>query len=752
MLTTNRRLILLLFTAIIFLYYGWSFLFSEEAFRRSIGASIFSMVTGMITLVLLLNVVKKSSSGSKRNFWLLLGTGVFLNIIGNVIFLFSIINQGFVSVYDFSFLLWLGAYIFYLMALVQKTKSLSNSTANSPFTFNIIVFMTVSVTISIHFLITPIWLLSENSFFLTMIGLFYTITDLSILFLITYLYYLSKSSKERPMIVLLIFGFIFQITGDSAFLYLTLREAYQHGGAIEPIWLLGLMFIGLAALFSEETSVENSLNNSTYLDNSETVFPYISVIILMVLGIHSYHYEFNALSIGMLLIFIMIVSRQFVIIRKNKILMDEYKYLAYHDSLTGLNNRASFNEQLIHYMDEAKQAQSSVGLLLIDLDRFKLVNDTLGHHIGDRLLEIAAQRLQYVLNEDDVLYRIGGDEFVVISPNATEENCIEISETIIKEFRASFIVDHHDISISPSIGISLYPRNAEESQQLLKNADFAMYLAKGNGRNSYCFFHSDLNDALTRKVKIENELRRAIERNQLVLYYQPIVDLKTGQPTGVEALVRWFHPEMGSISPAEFIPIAEETGQIIPIGDWVLETACKQNLAWQKEGLPPVTISVNVSVRQFQHTDFIAKVKNVLETTGHKPALLELEITESIMQNVNESINILKQLKDIGVKTAIDDFGTGYSSLHILKKLPIDTIKVDKLFIDDITDEANQPIVKTIIDIGANLNLRVIAEGIETIEQANILTQYQCHFGQGYLYSKPVPAEMVPGTFRGQIK
>lgn len=740
MLTTTRRIIVLSFFAIIILSYLWSIIFIDDGLMRSLGAIIFSIITGLISMSVLAVVIHKAS-GDKKKFWMILGTGVTVNTIGNAIYYFTIVNG---TYFDVSYVLWLGAYILYLSALVYKAKTLSNSFSNSPFLFNITVFMTTSVTISAHYLMSPIWAVSEHSIGITIIGLFYSITDLGILFLITYLYYLSRFSKERKTILFIITGFLFQIVADSAFLHLSIEGRYQHGGLTDPIWLVGVMFIALAAVNSQDASAKIASEEANLqLENKEMLFPYISVIILVLLVIQSYQWDFNVLSFGLLIVFIMILGRQFAIIKKNRSLVEEYKHLAYHDSLTGLKNRASVHHQLDHYMEEAKATTSSVGLLLIDLDRFKMVNDTLGHHIGDQLLIHAAQRLRRLVHGDDLLYRIGGDEFVVILPDATEQKCVEVSELIIEQFRTSFTIDHHDISISPSIGISFFPRNAKDSQQLMKNADFAMYLAKSNGRNQYCFFHSDLNDALSRKVKIENELRKAIQNQQLVLYYQPIVELKTGQPTKVEALVRWFHPELGTISPVEFIPIAEETGQIIAIGDWVLETACKQSKLWQKDGLPPLTVSINVSVRQFQHADFIPKIKHAIEESGLKPEFLELEITESIMQNVNDSILILDQLKQIGVKTALDDFGTGYSSLHILKKLPINTLKIDKVFIDDITEAGNQPIVKTIIDIGMNLNLEVVAEGIETFEQSNLLAQYQCQLGQGYLYSKPMKAEEV---------
>src|SRR5690606_14475442 len=382
----------------------------------------------------------------------------------------------------------------------------------------------------------------------------------------------------------------------------------------------------------------------------------------------------------------------------------------------------------------------TLALLLIDLDRFKMINDTLGHHIGDNLLPICAKRLKDTLPSSNEIYRLGGDEFTIIIPNTNPNNCIITAEKILEEFSKPFVIDEYEISITPSIGISTYPNNGTNADELMKNADAAMYLAKANGKNNFQFFNSELNRQLERKVAIEHGLRKALEENELSLYYQPKVDLHSGRIIGSEALLRWNHPEFGLISPNEFIPIAEETGDIAAIGDWVLQTACKQNRKWQKMGFPFLTIAVNVSARQFQQQDFLKKIHMGLQEIGYSPKLLELEITESIMQNIKESTEMLKSLKATGIKTAIDDFGTGYSSLFILKELPIDTIKIDKAFIDDIKEAGDYSMVRPIINMGLNLNLEVVAEGIEDEFQAEVLAKNQCNYGQGYLYSKPVQA------------
>lgn len=642
---------------------------------------------------------------------------------------------------DFSYLLWLLAYSFFLAALIYKTKTINTSISNSTYIFNIIVFMTAATAISFYYLINPIWIFSDESLFLTLIALGFQITNLGILFVITYLYYFSKKSKDKNYLILIYAGFLLQIIADSSYTYLSAIGSYQSGSLLDPIWLVALMLIALAGLFAQKNENQPKWEIKTYFHRKETIVPYASAVVLLILVLQSYQWELNALSIGFSVIFLMIIFRQLLILKKNNQLINEYRHLAYHDSLTGLNNRISFKEDLVQILVEAKQNNSSVALLLIGLDRFKTVNDTLGHYMGDQILKKASERLKDCPEVGKWIYRLGGDEFVIIVPETTETRCIVAAKIILKDFAKPFLVDNHQITISPSIGVSLSQVNGDNCDSLLKTADAAMHLAKVNGRNNFQLFDSALNQSMSRKIKIESELRKAIRKNQLMLFYQPIIELKTKQVIGMEALLRWEHPELGSISPDEFITIAEETGQIVAIGEWVLRKACHQNKLWQKANLPFLYVSVNVSVRQFQRSDFVKTVKTILKETELSPNYLQLEITESTMQNVKKSTEVLNKLSVIGIRTAIDDFGTGYSSLHILKEIPFNTIKIDKSFINDLTKAKNHAMVKTIIDIGLNLNLKVVAEGIENQHQARALTEYKCDYGQGYHFLKPVSAE-----------
>lgn len=424
------------------------------------------------------------------------------------------------------------------------------------------------------------------------------------------------------------------------------------------------------------------------------------------------------------------------------------KDMAYHDALTNLPNRYFFNDYMKKILSNANNEQK-IAVIFIDLDRFKIINDTMGHAFGDILLKEVSKRLIKCVRKQDVVCRYGGDEFIILMNDIDESKVIKVAKRIIKEFNSPFLIGNQEIFTSPSIGISLYPTDGDDVESIVKNADMAMYHAKEKGRNNFKFYKSNLSQDIYRKMDLENGLRKALDNNEFTIHYQPKFNLGTGKILGMEALIRWKHPKYGLIPPNEFIPLAEETGLIIDIGKWVLKTACKQNKIWQEAGLPSIDIAVNISARQFQQSNFLNIIKEVLEETKLNPVHLQLEITESIMQNIDELNLILNELKKIGIQVSVDDFGTGYSSLSILQQLSIDTLKIDKSFVNDITVGLNtSPIVKTIIDMGNNLGLNVIAEGIENEEQINFLKQNKCFIGQGYFFSKPLPADEIEKIFK----
>ena len=418
------------------------------------------------------------------------------------------------------------------------------------------------------------------------------------------------------------------------------------------------------------------------------------------------------------------------------------KKMAHYDDLTGLANRRQFQKKLNDILLASAKNKESFALMFLDLDRFKTVNDTLGHNTGDLLLTKVASRLQSSIRCTDIAARLGGDEYAILLPSITREEAELIARRIQEEMSRFFLIENLDIFISTSIGISLYPDNGSDAETLVRNADAAMYFAKESGKNNYQFFTNDLHRNISNKLMLEREMHRALEEGHFHLHYQPQINMKTGQIIGVEALIRWNHPKIGPISPAEFIPLAEETGLIIPIGAWVLQTACAQNKAWQDAGLKPVCMSVNVSLRQFMQFQFTKQVEQILHQTGLAPEWLDIEITESMTVDVVHAQQVLSRLRDIGIHVSIDDFGTGYSSLSYLSKFSITKLKIDQSFIRDLTED-HQAIVKAIIDLARNLNLDVIAEGVESNEQAELLMALNCMEAQGYLYAKPLSPEEI---------
>ncbi len=423
---------------------------------------------------------------------------------------------------------------------------------------------------------------------------------------------------------------------------------------------------------------------------------------------------------------------------------EKLNYLAYHDVLTGLPSRTLFLDRLAQALTNAHRHGDRLGVLFIDLDHFKNVNDSLGHHAGDILLKQVADMFSACMREGDTVARLGGDEFAVILESmAAEDDAWIVSQKILKLMTTPLTIEGHELLVSCSIGIALFPKDGEDAKALLQSADGALYLAKNKGRNNAQFCTAEMNAKALERLTLENELRQAINRHEFLLHYQPRVDIVSGEITGMEALVRWQHPVQGLLYPTEFIPVAEESGLIVPLGEWVLRTTCEQNKAWQRAGLKPVSVAVNLSARQFKQQDLVELVTRILQETELDPSYLELELTESmVMQNVEATIATLNQFKAIGVKLSIDDFGIGYSSLNYLKHFPIGFLKIDRSFVRDVTTNRDDAIIaKIIISMAHDLGLKVIAEGVETEEQKSFLSLHSCDEMQGYFFSTPIPAE-----------
>jgi diguanylate cyclase (GGDEF)-like protein len=437
---------------------------------------------------------------------------------------------------------------------------------------------------------------------------------------------------------------------------------------------------------------------------------------------------------------------------------DKIRELAYFDSLTGLPNRESFMMHVDQSIKSANRHKQKMAALFLDLDDFKRINDTLGHTIGDMLLKAISERLLDCLRSSDILghtaenvstnmvARFGGDEFTILLTEIRDSgDAAVVAQRIMETLMTPLNLAGHEVVITPSVGIAVFPEDGNNTEVLFRNADTAMYSAKRSGKNNFQLYNNAMNSSALERLTMENHLRKALEQNELQLHYQPQQELDSGRIIAVEALLRWQNGELGNVPPDRFIPMAEDSGLIIPIGEWVLRTACTQLKAWQDTGVPVARMAVNISVRQFMYPGFIQLVQEVIEETGLNPESLELEITESLlMQDADGAIHLLNELKALGVQLAIDDFGTGYSSLSYLKRFPIDRLKVDKMFVREITTNTEDAaITRAVIAMANNMNLRVIAEGVETAEQLNYLAKEHCHEIQGYYLSRPVPANEI---------
>ncbi len=417
--------------------------------------------------------------------------------------------------------------------------------------------------------------------------------------------------------------------------------------------------------------------------------------------------------------------------------------LAYYDPLTGLPNRLLFHDRLGQAIERARRNRQFLAVMLVDLDRFKLINDSLGLRVGDAMLRAVGERLRQSLRKSDTVARLGGDEFMVLLHGVgSAEATARVAQKLLDCLRPPFRIQGDELDTSACIGIAMYPHDGTDPEVLIKNADTALGRAKEQGRNHYQFFTTDMNAAAFQRLMLENRLRRALAQEEFVVYYQPQIDLRSGRIVGVEALLRWFHPDHGMVPPAEFIPLAEETGLIVPIGEWVLETACRQVRAWHGQGFGSLRLGVNLSARQFQQRDLVGRIGRLLAELDFPAELLQLELTESVvMRDAAESVARLRELTALGVELALDDFGTGYSSLGYLRRFPIRALKIDRTFVHDIAaDPTSAALCRAIVALGTSLDLRVVAEGVETVEQLRLLRAFGCHEMQGYLYSRPLPA------------
>lgn len=454
---------------------------------------------------------------------------------------------------------------------------------------------------------------------------------------------------------------------------------------------------------------------------------------------------------GILLALIIVLPLRALPLRALKRSQQRLMHMAHHDALTGLPNKALLTDRLNQAILYAQRYQRCVTLVCIDLDNFKTVNDSLGHDVGDELLKQTAARMQQAVRRTDTVVRLGGDEFIIIlfdQPEKTE-SLTGTLQKIREAVAQPLLISGHTLQVTCSMGLAAYPGDGEDVTTLLKNADAAMYQAKELGRNNFQFYTEEMNSRLKERIFLQQGMRNALANGEFTLMYQPQVHTQTGDIIGVEALLRWKHPQLGMISPAKFIPLAEESGMIVPIGEWVLRSACRQNKAWQELGIGPLKVSVNVSARQFKESNWIATVADTLKESGLDPQYLELEITESlIMENIDRAVEVMNELQKMNVQLSIDDFGTGYSSLSSLKNFPVARLKIDQSFIRSLPgNDDDKSIAMAVIALAHRLSLKVVAEGVETAQQRAFLQENECDEMQGYHFSKPVPPEEIGKMF-----
>jgi diguanylate cyclase (GGDEF)-like protein len=632
--------------------------------------------------------------------------------------------------------------------------------------------MAAAIAFSWHFIIRD--LQTQHIF----IG--YPIGDL-ILFFGAMVFYLG-SKKLSSFRILILSSLLIQVIADCSYLIFTMMNIPFSEGLFHPLWSLSPLLLGIAgtlAIANGDTSpaTKNKIHSLKESITLRLLLPYISVILLFMIMI-SQHHDSISLIIGSATAILLLIVRHIFASLENQTLLAKYhelteelelkigertaelssknrqllsaarkmKYMAYHDVLSGLPNRRMFLERLKAAMDEAKRNHYKLAVIFIDLDRFKNINDTLGHEFGDLLLKHVTKEMAKSVRRIDTISRQGGDEFtVLLNRIRSEEEVIPLVERMRSIVAKPITIQSQELHVSMSIGIAFYPSDGKSTEELMKNADMAMYRAKEEGRDNYKFYSMDMNTAISRKMALENGLRKALKNDEFVLNYQPQVSLHTGEIVGVEALLRWNTTETGMVSPNQFIPVAEESGLIIPIGEWVLKTACIQGKTWHDNGQSDLKIAVNLSPVQFLHDNLVGTVINALKTSGFNPNYLELEITEGVaFTNAEAAIKKMQAIRELGVRISIDDFGTGYSSLMYLKSFPINTLKIPKPFNQDIMrSQKDKALVETIIYLGHSLGLSVIAEGIESNEQLRFLKEHHCDVVQGDLYSKPLTVVQV---------
>jgi len=754
-------------------YYLWLWSWQDDPWMRMVGGNLLALLADLVVTVWLFRAARRKS-GLARTFWLVVAWGGVNFACGDFWWVYYNVVLGTdlprPSIAD---LFYAQQPILYLSALVLLIRQKRDAFRTARFLFDVTIFMTVAIAFSWHFLIQPVIDQGQGGGMEALVMAWYPLGDLVLLFAASVLIVSSPHLLTRRGLLLAVAGVLLHVLADSYMLYTLVVDQYVSGGYVDPIWSLARLLVAASAFY--EFHVPDKAQQRERRYDHRIFVPYLSVLALIVVTVLQELEQVNAILLGAMVSILLLIIRQVITLTENRRLVSRLQlltgeleakvaqrtqelsvkndeltaayermlHMAYHDPLTGLPNRRKFEERLHEVLIRAERTGERGAVLFLDLDRFKYVNDAFGHGVGDKLLQIVADRLQQTLSQSVVISRQGGDEFTVLLENRPTLDEVRAQARKIREaIDQPYHIEEQEVHVSVSIGIAQFPADGVTVETLMKRVDSAMYLAKESGKNTFQFYTSAQETIGQSRLAMENALHKALERGELLLHYQPQVDMASGRLIGMEALIRWQHPEQGLISPALFVPLAEETGLIVPIGAWVLRVACLQAAAWQTVGQRPLKVGINLSPRQFLHEQLVETVADVLQESGLAPACLDLEITESIaMHNVEQVIARLQALKGLGVQISIDDFGTGYSSLSYLSQFPLNTLKIAQPFVRDLPDcQEDAAIARAIVAMAHSLQLDVIAEGVETPAQYEFLRSIGCGAMQGYLYAKPLPA------------
>lgn len=714
------------------------FIYHDQTTVRQFIGTFLPLILSLLVIVQIMRLVKTKHIDDGP-FWLALFIAMLFYVGSYLVWAFHFIQGQLVISTPLSFSLWIMIYPFMFYAIIYKIIQLRNKEHVYQYLFHIITLVVIIFAIVFHYVFEPFVVVGDMTLVRFLVLILEPLLSVLLMIAALVLYFLTIESEERRIYLFFVSGFLTQALAEVFYVFQMIERSYAVGQFTDVLWVFALLNILAGTYLSRQRPAEVSWRLLRLVDHKDSVLPYIWIIVFTVFVRLVVSPMLNALSIAVVVLMIILISYQLLVVRRNTELLNSYEKIMYLTPLTGLRNRTSLMYDLPHILHRVKRLRQKLALVVINLDRFKNINDALGRDYGDVLLKEVANRLALTLDRHTVLYHLGADEFVLLTYNKQKSDLVILIEQLTAIIAEPVDYNNKQMNVTASIGVSFAPTDATNAESLFQMAEQAMHQAKSYGKNQYFFFDRSLKQQLDRRLLIENELRFAANRGEISVYYQPKYMLNPEELIGFEALFRWHHEALGFISPAEAIPIAEETGHINLIGHYMLDEVMRQVVHWQQTCDFYGIVSVNVSAVQLRQMDFYPQVKYLLEKHGLEGKYIELELTESVMMELTDVLPKLEQLKSLGLKIALDDFGTGYSSLFILKELPIDTIKIDQSFVRTIDDARSANIVKTILDIGSNLGLQVIAEGIEDTGSLTTLTELGCLFGQGYYFARPMP-------------